>query len=294
MKRPVSPRPLHEENAVDLTDHLSDYLSSTMFSVDPGDRNQHVSKNMSPRARDSMQYYDGMSAFLFTPGNPSVRWFCHADNRMHEGIKASAKYMSFLQVIATHDKEKEQWDDKYVEMIDASTSVGKSLPCTPRARNGNGNGNGNGLKTGIPRIHSVDSFQRFSCTELPTVRVSWYGITNGKAITSCQFDRETNRIQINVEAYTREKSNLGMHSKVPVRLPSFYFAQEGGFQLLHPGAAGRQCTVFLDSPLSDREWKREFGGHECVHVRSDAMYCIDEAYIDMEEPLDPLREVVMD
>ncbi|MHA1684502.1 MAG: hypothetical protein ACTSUE_26425 [Promethearchaeota archaeon] len=301
-------------NKVALDDRLSKYLTGISY-VDPGDRNQHIRKT--PRAYSStgsntrarIKYYDGMSAFLYTPGDPDVLWFCHEDKKMHRGIKHSEIYVSFLQVIATHDKEKEIWGESYEheENFDdddddnLSTSrkkFGRSLPCTPRRSSNSGNGT-----TRIPRNQSANHLPSlFSSMEeelkdeairnLPNIYISWYGIVNGKAITTCMFDRETNRMTLNVGAYAENKSNLGMHSKVPVHLPSFYFAQEGGYRVIHPGQAGRECSVFMETPLSDREWKREFDRHDEVYVKSERLYCIDEAYIDMDHQLDPLKSIM--
>jgi hypothetical protein len=282
-----------------LTERLSKYLGD-LSVVDPGDMNQHVRKT--PRAR--MRWYDGMSAFLFTPGDPSVLWFSHEDKKMHHGVKSSTTYVSYLQVIATHDKEKEVWgkdyehEDSTEEAFSTSRKrFGSSLPCTPRRR-------GDSLCE-IPRNQSANRLPSLissmeeeikdeAIEDLPNIHVSWYGITNGKAVTLCVFDRASSRMTIDVAAYTKKKCNLGMHSKVPVHLPSFYFAQEGGFRVMHPSQAGRQCSVFMESPLSAKEWKYEFDRHDEVYVQNERMYCIDEAYIDMDNPLNPLEDVVVD
>jgi hypothetical protein len=130
--------------------------------------------------------------------------------------------------------------------------------------------------------------------DLPKVYVSWFGVTNGKAIIPYLYDGHNKFASFNVSTYTQTMRNFGMHKNVPVYLPSCFLAQEGGYRSLRPCEAGRECAVFMKTPKTDRDWKCEFGGHDYVYVKSERMYRIDEAYIDMDNPLDPLKYIVMD
>lgn len=280
---------------IDATDRLSKYLSddpSSLPRVDPGDRIQLVRRNR--RAR--MKFYDGMTVELYIAGDPMRQWFCHADGCMHLGIKSSDKYVYFVKIIATHDKEKESWDEEEEASSDDDDDgrLGKSLPCTPRSRNGNGIPRSSSTN-GLPSLlhESMESrIQHKPVKDLPSVYVTWYGITNGKAVTSATYEHEQTLLSWDVSPYVEKPGNVGMHSKMPAYIPACWNAREGGLRVMSAGQVGRECSILTEEPMTERRWKREFDGHSFVFVKVDKKYRIDEAYIDMEHQLDPLKHIV--
>ena len=288
---------------VDPTHRLSKFLHMNANEVgrlvSPADRIQHVHHKTNPRPR--ILYYDRMTAFLFTPGDPTIKWYCHLDGKMHDGMKPSSQYVALIKFIGTHDPEKDDWNKDYEHEEEATEehhSIGHSLPSTPRRASAE---RGDSIRrnlstTDLPRLleKMEKNLKHERIKDLPKVYVSWFGVTNAKAITPYLYDRECKVASFNVSTYTQTTRNFGMHKNVPVYLPSCFLAQEGGYRRLRPSEAGRECAVFMDKPLSDREWKCEFGGYEHVYVKSEQMYRIDEAYIDMDRPINPLEEIIME
>jgi hypothetical protein len=258
-----------------------------------------------------MKFYDGMTIELYIAGDPMRKWFCHSDGCMHLGIKPSDKYVYFMKIIATHNKEKESWgkDEEYSDDDDNDNGdedsghsggrIGRSLPCTPRNRS---NGNGNTIPrsrstTGLPTLlhESMESqIQHKLVKDLPKVYVTWYGIINGKAVTTATYEQDRAYLSWDISPYVEKPGNVGLHSKMPAYIPACWNAREGGLRVMSAGQLGRECSVLTETPMTERDWKREFDGQQHVFIKVDKRYRVDEAYIDMENQLDPLTHVVMD
>ena len=291
-KPPKEKKYEHARKNIDLNDKLSKYLpTSSGKIIEPSEINKHVMK----AAPEKMGLYDNVSSFLYLPGNPSVAWFCHSDNKMHNGMKMSKKYVAYLQIIATFKQNEVCRPSVHKEKHDVYGKIDKTFinrsPRSPRTD----------MIKNIhhKRNHSLDYIDEYiekkkkeneKKQREKSLSVTWYGITNSQAIMKCRYDDETNTITMDVSKYNEKKTKIGFHSNVPIFLPSFYLAKEGGLQLMHPGEIGRKCSVFTSEYLSDQKWKKEFGNQSHIYVRDNhTVYCIDEFYIDKSNPLDPLK-----